>query len=196
MYDAIVVGARCAGAPTAMLLARKGYRVLLVDRATFPSDLVLSTHFVWQPGIARLQRWGLLDNIRASHCPPIAFFHLDLGPFTLTGAPPPAEGVTTAYSPRRIVLDYALVEAAVAAGAELREGFAVQELLRDGDRVAGIRGRATGGKTVTEGARIVIGADGMHSLVARAVHAEAYHTTTPTPRHLLHLLEWGPYGWL
>src|SRR5258706_8581355 len=81
MYDAIVVGARCAGSPTAMLLARKGYRVLLVDKATFPSDTI-STHFIRLPGVARLKRWGVLDKIIASHCPPIATFTIDLGPFT------------------------------------------------------------------------------------------------------------------
>ena len=58
-YDAIVVGARCAGAPTAMLLARQGHRVLLVDRATFPSD-TLSTHVIHAPGVAALSRCCLL----------------------------------------------------------------------------------------------------------------------------------------
>ena len=64
-YDAIVVGARCAGSPTAMLLARRGYRVLLVDRATFPSDTT-STHMIHAPGVAALRRWGLLDLVTAS----------------------------------------------------------------------------------------------------------------------------------
>jgi 2-polyprenyl-6-methoxyphenol hydroxylase-like FAD-dependent oxidoreductase len=68
MYDAIVVGARCGGSPTAMLLARRGYRVLLVDRATFPSDTI-STHWVWPPGLACLKRWGLLDRLLATGCP-------------------------------------------------------------------------------------------------------------------------------
>ena len=78
MYDAIVVGARCAGAPTAMLLAQRGYRVLLVDRATFPSD-TLSTHFIKPPGVAMLRRWGLLDQVVASGCPPVTRFRLDYG---------------------------------------------------------------------------------------------------------------------
>src|SRR3954454_10783286 len=119
-YDTVVVGARCAGAPTAMLLARKGYRVLLVDRATFPSD-VISTHVIHQTGVARLKRWGLLPRVAASNCPPIARVSFNLGPFTLSGSPPPADGVAEAYCPRRSVLDTILVEAAVAAGAELRE---------------------------------------------------------------------------
>lgn len=100
----------------------------------------------------------------------------DLGPFALTGSPPPADGgVAEHYCPRRTVLDKILVDAAVKAGAELREGFLVQELLMDGARVTGIRGRAAGGATVTEEARVVIGADGMRSLVARTVRAPEYN---------------------
>jgi 2-polyprenyl-6-methoxyphenol hydroxylase-like FAD-dependent oxidoreductase len=122
MYDAIVVGARCAGSPTALLLARKGYKVLLVDRSTFPSDLPFSTHYIHQSGTARLQRWGLLDEIVASNCPPITTFHFDFGAFALTT-----------------------------------------------NRVVGIRGREKGSSAVAEEARIVVGADGMNSMVARAV---------------------------
>ena len=92
MYDAIVVGARCAGAPTAMLLARQGYRVLLVDRTAFPSDIAMSTHLIWQAGMSDLQRWGLLPRIQELNCPPISTFHVDFGPFTLSGAPPAADG--------------------------------------------------------------------------------------------------------
>ena len=85
-YDAIVVGARCAGAPTAMLLARKGYKVLVVDRATFPSDTI-STHVIHPPGIAALERWGVLDRVLASGCPPMHTYAFDFGPFTIAGAP-------------------------------------------------------------------------------------------------------------
>src|SRR4051812_35378764 len=70
MYDAIVVGARCAGAPTAMLLARQGYKVLLVDRATFPSTIPQG-HFIHRSGPRCLHRWGLLDQVVATGCPPI-----------------------------------------------------------------------------------------------------------------------------
>jgi flavin-dependent dehydrogenase len=174
VYDAIVVGARCAGAPTAMLLARKGYRVLLTDRATFPSDTI-STHIVWQPGVARLARWGLLGQVAASGCPPIRRLAFDTGPFALTGTPPPAGDVAEAYAPRRTVLDTILVGAAVAAGAELREGFPVTEVVTEGERVTGIRGRDPRGASVSERARLVIGADGVRSIVARTVRAAAYH---------------------
>jgi flavin-dependent dehydrogenase len=179
MYDAIVVGARCAGAPLAMLLARKGHRVLLVDRGTFPSDLPLSTHYVHQAGIARLKEWGLLDDLIASGCPPITRFHFDFGAFALTGSPPAAHGVVEAYAPRRRVLDALLVKAAVAAGAELREGFSVQDVVWDHDTITGVRGRQKGGAEIRETARMTIGADGMHSLIARKARAPEYNAKPP-----------------
>jgi flavin-dependent dehydrogenase len=179
MYDAIVVGARCGGSPTAMLLARRGYKVLLIDKSSFPSD-IMSTHYVHIPGVARLQQWGLLDQVHASNCPPISSITLYMQgiPFS-PPAPPMPEGAEPppAYCPRRTVLDKILVDAAVAAGAEPREGFAVRELLWDGDRVAGVKGGALGGGSdVEERARLVIGADGMHSIVAREVKAPEYNT--------------------
>jgi flavin-dependent dehydrogenase len=177
MYDAIVVGARCAGAPTALLLARKGYKVLLLDRGTFPSDMPFSNHYVHQTGSARLKRWGLLDALRASNCPPIYTNHFDYGAFSLTGSPVPAEGgVTEAFAPRRIRLDQILVDAAVNAGVELREGFSVQEVLFEDGRVTGIRGQERNRPAVTEHARITVGADGMFSVVAKAVKAPEYKT--------------------
>jgi flavin-dependent dehydrogenase len=169
MYDAIVVGARCAGSPTAMLLARQGHRVLLVDRAGFPSD-TLSTHYIHQSGVACLERWGLLPRIAAAGAPAIRRYTLDVGPFALHGAPPPIGDVADAYSLRRTVLDQILVDAAAHAGAEVRQRFPVDALVTDGDRVSGIRSRG-----VTEHARIVIGADGMNSRVAREVDAPTYN---------------------
>lgn len=172
-YDAIVIGARCAGSPTAMLLARHGHRVLVVDRATFPSDTI-STHLVHPPGVAALQRWGLLDRVVATGCPPIDTYAFDFGPFTIAGAPGTADS-PVAYGPRRTLLDKLLVDAAAEAGAEIRERFTVSDLVVDDGRVTGIRGHTKGGATVTERARVVIGADGLHSLVARAVRPEQYH---------------------
>ena len=179
MYDAIVVGARCAGAPTAMLLARKGYKVLLLDRGSFPSDMPFSTHYLQQAGSLRLKQWGLLDRLAATNCPPITDCYFDYGPFTLSGPPPAADGVTEAYAPRRKALDPILAEAAVEAGAELRQNFSVYELQWTNGQVTGIRGRTQNGTSVTEDARIVIGADGMHSVVAREVKAEQYKGTPP-----------------
>src|SRR2546428_11098520 len=95
-YDAIVIGARCAGSPTAMLLARKGYRVLLVDKATFPSDR-MSTHYIHQPGVAQLQRCGLLEQVTACNCPSILQGYFDLSPFSLIGLPPPSDDIALAY---------------------------------------------------------------------------------------------------
>src|SRR5690242_5133831 len=176
MYDAIVIGARCAGAPTAMLLARTGYRVLLIDKAAFPSDC-LNNYYIHQPGIARLQRWGLLPQVIASGCPPITQITFAAGGVTLTGSPPPVAGIAAAYAPRRRVLDALLVEAAATAGVEVRQRFVVQELLQEEDQVVGIRGRTVAGRVVTERARLTVGADGMHSLVARAVQAPQYAAT-------------------
>lgn len=174
MYDAIIVGARCAGSPLAMLLARKGYRVLVVDRATFPSDTV-STHHIHPPGVARLKRWGLLETLRATNVPPTTDIVFDAGPFAVRGAPPPADGVAESYAPRRTVLDHILVAAAAEAGAEVREGFNVHELLWEDGRVVGIRGAGRDGRVVAERAVVVVGADGMRSFVARAVAAPTYH---------------------
>lgn len=173
-YDVIVVGARCAGSPTAMLLARQGYRVLMVDRATFPSD-TLSTHVIHPPGVAALQRWGLRDRVIATGCPPIVKYSFNFGPFTISGSPRPIDGEAVAYSPRRTVLDKILVDAAVEAGVELREGFTVDALTSDDDRVTGIRGHEKGGGEVTEEAPVVIGADGRYSLVAKLVEPARYN---------------------
>ena len=175
MYDALVIGARCAGSPTAMLLARKGYRVLLVDKASFPSDCI-STHYIHLPGIALLKRWGLLEKLAASNCPPITHMSFIFGEMPLSGSLPSFDSVTAAYCPRRTVLDKLLVDAAVEAGAELREDFLVQELCMDGERVTGVRGHSRNGPTEELHARIVIGADGKHSLVARSVQAPTYNT--------------------
>ena len=102
-YDAIVVGARCAGSPTAMLLARKGYRVLLVDRATFPSDTI-STHLIHPPGVTALNRWGLLGRLMATGCPAIHTYAFDMGPFVISGTPGSSDSPVS-FGPRRTVLD-------------------------------------------------------------------------------------------
>ena len=174
MYDAIVIGARCAGSPTAMLLARRGYRVLLLDRCAFPND-TFRNHFIQHPGAVLLQRWGLLEQVAVSNCPPIRTIITDLGDGPLADAIESSAGVNGTYAPRRFVLDKILVDAAVAAGAELRERFTVHDLLWEAGRVAGIRGRTHSGTIVTEHARIVIGADGAHSLVAKTVQAARYN---------------------
>jgi 2-polyprenyl-6-methoxyphenol hydroxylase-like FAD-dependent oxidoreductase len=176
-YDVIVVGARCAGSPTAMLLARKGYRVLVVDRATFPSDTV-STHIIHPNGVAALARWGLLDRVSATGCPPIHTYTFDFGPFTIAGTPGAGDS-PVAYCPRRTVLDKILIDAASEAGAEVREGFIVEEVVFDNDSVVGIKGHTTNGVTTTERATVVVGADGRHSRIAEVVRPEQYNEKPP-----------------
>jgi 2-polyprenyl-6-methoxyphenol hydroxylase-like FAD-dependent oxidoreductase len=176
-YDVIVVGARCAGSPTAMLLARKGYRVLVVDRAVFPSDTV-STHVLHPMGVAALGRWGLRDRLAATGCPPVHTYAFDFGPLTITGSPG-TNDAPVAYCPRRTVLDQLLVDAAREAGAEIREGFTVEQVLTEDGSIVGIQGHASDAKTVSERAALVIGADGRYSVVAEAVRPAKYNERPP-----------------
>jgi 2-polyprenyl-6-methoxyphenol hydroxylase-like FAD-dependent oxidoreductase len=176
-FDAIVVGARCAGSPTAMLLARKGYRVLLVDRATFPIDTV-STHLVHPLGAAMLSKWGLLNRLTATGCPPIHTYRFDFGPFAIAGAPG-TDKAPVAFCPRRTILDKLLVDAAAEAGAEIREGFTVEEVLIEDGRAVGVRGHSSHGGSSIERAHVLVGADGLHSLVADAVRPEQYDEKSP-----------------
>jgi 2-polyprenyl-6-methoxyphenol hydroxylase-like FAD-dependent oxidoreductase len=179
MFDVIVVGGRCAGAATALLLARKGFKVLVVDKAKFPADIPLG-HFIHMQGPRLLQSWGLLDTIVRSGCPPVTKFTMDLGDFPLTGTNLVRDGVAFGYAPRRRALDSILIEAAIASGAEFRDGFLVDEYLLDGVAVAGIRGRSRrSGARLSARARITVGADGRHSSLARAVSAPAYQEIPP-----------------
>jgi 2-polyprenyl-6-methoxyphenol hydroxylase-like FAD-dependent oxidoreductase len=172
-WDVIVVGARVAGSPLAMLLARRGYRVLLVDRATFPSDTI-SSHLVHQTGLARMRRWGLLDDLMATGCPPFKTIHWRFEVGKVDGDLIPVDDVDFNTIPRRHVLDTMLAHAAASAGAELREGFGLTRLLFEGDRVVGVKGVAANGNEITERAALVVGADGRNSTVANLVGAEKY----------------------
>lgn len=175
--DVVVVGCRAAGAATAMLLARNGLRVVAVDRAHFPSD-TLSSHQLQPPGVACLRRWGLLDRLVATGLPATREITFDAGAAVLRGPISAYDGVDAMYSPRRTILDGLLVEAAREAGAEVLEGFDVQEVLMDEDRVSGVRGRSRSSGTTGERvvrAHLVIGADGKHSTVAKTVGASNYH---------------------
>ena len=179
MYDAIVIGARCAGAATAMLLARRGHRVLLVDRATFPRD-VHQGHFIHRHGPRRLADWGLLEKIVATNCPPLLTHLTDFGDFPLMARGLQLENVAWGYGPRRRYLDKVLVEAAIEAGAEFRPNYLVENLLWDSERVEGIRGRQRHQSASSkEKAHITIGADGKNSALARAVGAPYYEETSP-----------------
>ncbi len=178
-YDAVVVGARCAGAATAMLLARQGRRVALVDRATFPSD-ILSTHALVRGGVHLLHRWGLLDAVLRGGAPPVrqVTFHRDGQ--SVTRPVKPSAGVDLLVAPRRTVLDALLLEAAGAAGVELHTGVTVTGVTRTAGRVDGVTGRDAGGAPVAFAGRFVIGADGLRSRVARAVGAPAVARRAPS----------------
>jgi flavin-dependent dehydrogenase len=172
MHDVIVVGSRVAGATTAMLLARAGHGVLVLERNRFPSD-TMSTHYVHQPAIARLARWGLLDQLASTGCPPLDRARWRLDGLDLEGCAPAADGIRTAYGPRRFVLDTLLARAAVEAGAELRTGCNVTSLLHERGRVVGVR-FGDGERRYEQRARVVVGADGIRSAVAAAVGAQRY----------------------
>jgi 2-polyprenyl-6-methoxyphenol hydroxylase-like FAD-dependent oxidoreductase len=145
-----------------MLLARKGFRVLLVDRARFPSDIPHG-HFMHKHGPRHLCAWGLLDRVLATGCPPSTTITLDIGETRLVGRDLVLDGVAAGYGPRRDTLDQVLIDGAVAAGAELREGFAVEEFISEHDRIVGIPCRDRAGRArVTERA-ILLGADGRGS---------------------------------
>ena len=177
MFDAIIVGARCAGAPTAMRLAQSGFKILLVDKATFPSDTI-STHIIWPHGAEVLEKWGLLQKLARTGVPPICRrITFDVGPFALRGTIPDANDGRGGFCARRTVLDALLVEAAAEAGVDVRVGFTVDEIMTTANgAVCGIRGHSNRGQVMEEKARIVIGADGVNSFVARAVHAPEYDT--------------------
>ena len=185
-YDVIVIGGRCAGSPTAMLLAQHGHRVAVVDRATFPSDTV-STHLIHAPGVAALHRWGLLDDVIATGCPPIGGYTFDFGFFTISGRARTNDGVDLAFAPRRTVLDKILVEAACDAGATVHQGFSVTDIVTTGGTVTGVRGRDRAGAEVTLRASVVIGADGRNSHLVKAVHPEEYNQKP--------VLQWAYYAY-
>lgn len=177
-FDVTVVGARAGGAAAAMLLARQGLRVLLVDRDRYGTD-TLSTHALMRGGVLLLSRWGLLDRIVAAGTPPVRQTRFHYGTETTTVSIKPRLGVEALYAPRRHLLDAVLVDAARAAGADVRFGVTVTGLLRDGSgRVAGVLGRDRGGASVSVRARLTVGADGLRSTVARAAGARTLRTGT------------------
>ncbi len=170
-FDVIVVGARVAGAATAMLLARAGARVLCVDRSRRGSD-TLSTHALMRGGVAQLQRWGLLADLEAAGTPPVRRTVFHYGTESAAVSIKPAAGVDALYAPRRTVLDALLVNAATSAGVTFEFGVAVRDLVRGNDgEVVGVvlSDHRTGSRT--EHAGLVVGADGARSTIAELVQS-------------------------
>lgn len=184
--DVVVVGGRVAGASTALLLARAGFRVVVLERSRPGADTV-STHALMRAGVLQLSRWGLLPQVVAAGTPPIRSTTFDYGDGGVTRVSiRPTPGVDALYAPRRTLLDRVLIEAAAGAGAEVHHGATVTALLRDGDAVCGVE--------VSEGHRprrvirapLTIGADGIGSLVARDVAAAVYRQSTTASAILYH----------
>jgi len=173
-YDAVVVGARAAGAATAMLLARQGLKVLAVDRQTYGSD-TLSTHALMRGAVAQLSRWGLLGEILAAGTPPIRRTTFHYGDEAVAIDIKPDSIVDALYAPRRTVLDRVVVDGARAAGAHVHHGASATGLTFAPDgRVTGAAFRDSDGSVHDVAADVVIGADGRHSTVARFVGARNY----------------------
>ncbi|MCZ7677690.1 MAG: NAD(P)/FAD-dependent oxidoreductase [Sandaracinaceae bacterium] len=171
-----MVGARCAGATTAMLLARRGLRVLAIDRAPYGSD-TLSTHALMRAGVLQLQRFGLAGALDAAGTPKIRLATFHYAGASVPVPIQPSGRVEALYAPRRTVLDALLVDAARAAGAEVRHGVSLVRLLRDErGRVTGATVRTAQGRVTDVRAGLVVGADGVRSAVARLVGAAAYRT--------------------
>ena len=170
-HDVVIVGGRVAGAATAMLLARLGHDVVVVDQASFPSDTV-STHAIARSGVVQLRRWGLLDQVLASGAPAIRQVTFHAGGESVSRMIKHKAGVGLVVAPRRYVLDTIIAAAAEQAGADVRTGVTVTGVQRDRrGRVAGVYGHDHGGDPIDLGARYVIGADGLRSRVARSVGA-------------------------
>jgi 2-polyprenyl-6-methoxyphenol hydroxylase-like FAD-dependent oxidoreductase len=170
-YDAVIVGARPAGAGTALLLARHGLRVLMVDRGRYGAD-TLSTHALMRGGVLQLARWGVLPRVLAAGTPPVRRATFLYGGDSLSVPVKPRDGVDALYAPRRTVLDRAIVDVALEAGAHAAYGTRLMNLLRDANRrVAGVVVTGDDGRSLQIAANVVVGADGLRSAVAGLVNA-------------------------
>ncbi|WP_324188057.1 NAD(P)/FAD-dependent oxidoreductase [Nocardia higoensis] len=178
--EVIIVGARCAGSAAAVAFARAGRSVVVLDAAKFPSD-TLSTHLLWPATVAELRRAGALARVRAIGAPELRSAFAAGSGVDVTSDFTPAEGIDYALCVRRTGLDAALVETARAAGAQVREGSRVAELLWDGRRCVGVRYTDAAG-THELRAALVVGADGRRSTVARLTGATTPWLAVPSGR--------------
>lgn len=172
--DVVVVGARCAGAPTAMLLARAGRRVVLLERGR-PGTDTISTLYIQPPGMVRLKNWGVLDEVAASGAPVLDTASYTIEAITVSGRASWPADTPLPRAPRRRDLDRILAEAAVRAGADLRVQSSVTDLIVEDERVAGVRYSLRGAdgrqREHVVRAGLVVGADGMRSRVAARAQA-------------------------
>ena len=198
LFDVVVIGARCAGAATAMLLARAGHRVLLVDRGRYGTD-TLSTHALMRGAVLQLHRWNVLPAVIAAETPPVRQATFFYGDEAVSVPIAPRDGVDALYAPRRYLLDRLLVDAASAAGVDVVYGVRLKALERSATgRVTGAVLEGEDGHLHTVTTRMVVGADGLHSTVARLVGAQTYragqHASATIYGHFRGLNVDG-YGW-
>ncbi len=173
-YDAVIIGARAAGSATAMLLARAGAQVLLVDRQE-PGTDTLSTHALMRGSVVLLSRWGVLGRLHAAGTPWVRRTSFNYEGKMVAIDLKPEDGAEGLIAPRRYLLDSVLTEAAISAGAQARFGATFERFLNSDDgRVTGAALRLPGGALENVRAGIVIGADGRTSAVATQAGAEAY----------------------
>jgi flavin-dependent dehydrogenase len=197
--DAVVVGSRIAGTATAIALARRGKAVITLDRVKFPSD-TLSTHVLFASGVAELERLGALERVQAVGAPAYRMIHANtvalvsgerLDPHAQMGA---VDGIDYGLCTRRPGLDHALVETARAAGAEVREQATVVEVLWQGGRAAGVRYTTPDGAPHEIRAKLVVGADGRRSSLAKWLGVERPYRVSPAGRGLVFIYVKDPRG--
>jgi 2-polyprenyl-6-methoxyphenol hydroxylase-like FAD-dependent oxidoreductase len=197
-FDAVVIGARCAGAATAMLLARAGHRVLMVDRGRYGTD-TLSTHALMRGAVVLLHRWNILPAVIAADTTPVRQATFFYGDESVTIPIAPRDGIEALYAPRRYVLDRLLVDAAGAAGVDIVYGVRIKGLQRsEAGTVTGVVLEDASGHVHYVASRILVGADGLRSTVARLVGAPTYrmgeHASATMYGHWNNLGV-GGYGW-
>jgi 2-polyprenyl-6-methoxyphenol hydroxylase-like FAD-dependent oxidoreductase len=179
-FDAIVVGARCAGATTALFLAKSGLNVLLVDRQRFPSDTI-STHLMYANTLAIFKRLGVLEKVEKSGAPRLTHLVDDAEGIVIDGRYLPIEGLDYGLCLRRFKLDGILAQEAQShAGITFVENTVVQGLLEENGRVVGVKGHSSkNGSKLEARSEIVIGADGRNSTIAKLVNAQ-YNNFLPS----------------
>jgi menaquinone-9 beta-reductase len=169
-FDVVIVGARCAGSPLALMLRRRGLSVCLVDRAQFPSETP-STHLIQPCGVRVLDELGLLDAVLAAGAVPLDRVTMVIDDVVRIEAKlDEVDYLQSSLCVRRVTLDALLVDAAAAAGADVRTGLRVTGLISEAGRVTGVDTAAG-----PIHGQLVVGADGRHSTVASLAGAREYH---------------------